>query len=216
MSSEYRIALAGPHHFEQIQQVELAAAALFPEDDVPAHIRSKATSLHDLASAQANGMLWVALSSDEKPVGFAIVRLVDGSAHVQEIDVHPDHGRRGIGTSLIHSVCGWARSHGVAAVTLTTFRHLPWNAPFYQQLGFQPLGPDELTPALAAILRDEVARGLDPARRVAMLKQLRCPRCGSDIRDLSMDPAPGTEACTGCGGAGGIGNAQDTGDPGIP
>lgn len=173
MASSYRIALAKRDQFERLQQVELATAAIFSEDDVPERIRSTATSLSDLASAQVNGMLWVALSSNEKPVGFAIVRVVDGSAHVQEIDVHPDHGRRGIGTSLIRSVCAWARSQGVAAVTLTTFRHLAWNAPFYKRLGFRSLKPDELTPGLVAILEDEVDRGLDPAKRVAMIKQLR-------------------------------------------
>ena len=172
MSGSYRIALAKHEQFEQFQQIELAAAALFPVEDVPEHIRSTATGLDDLALVQADGMLWAALSADETPVGFAIVRVVDGFAHIQEIDVHPEHGRRGIGTSLIHSVCIWARSHGIAAVTLTTFRHLPWNAPFYERLGFRPLKPGELTPGLAAIVRDEVARGLDPAKRVAMRKQL--------------------------------------------
>ncbi len=173
MSNGYRIALAKRDHLEQLQEVELAAAALFPEEDVPEHIRSTATSLSDLASAQANGMLWAALSPDDKPVGFAIVRMIDGLAYIQEIDVHPDHGRRGIGTSLIHSVCAWARSHRIAAVTLTTFRHLPWNAPFYERLGSRSLKTGELTPGLAAALADEVAGGLDPTKRVAMLKQLR-------------------------------------------
>lgn len=172
MSSSYRIALAKRDHLEQLQQIELAAAAIFSEVDVPENIRSTATSLDDLASAQADGMLWIALSSDGTPVGFAIVRIVDGLAYLQEIDVHPDHGRRGIGTSLIHSVCAWARSHRIPAVTLTTFRHLPWNAPFYKRLRFRSLKQDELTPGLAAVLAGEVARGLDPAKRVAMLKQV--------------------------------------------
>jgi len=172
MSASYRIALAKHEQFEQCQQIELAAATLFPEEDVPGHIRSTATSLDDLASAQADGMLWAALSSDETPVGFAIVRVVDDAAHVQEIDVHPACGRRGIGTSLIHSICNWARSTELAAVTLTTFRHLPWNAPFYERLGFRPLEEGELTPGLATIFRDEAARGLDPAKRVAMRRQL--------------------------------------------
>lgn len=58
MSSSYRIALAKRDHLEQLQQVELAAAAIFSEEDVPENIRSTATSLDDLASAQADGMLW--------------------------------------------------------------------------------------------------------------------------------------------------------------
>ena len=98
---------------------------------------------------------------------------VDGLAYLQEIDVLPDHGRRGIGTSLIHAVCEWAQFKKVAAVTLTTFRHLPWNAPFYERLGFRSLTQDELTSGLDAILADEAENGLDKTKRVAMLKQLR-------------------------------------------
>lgn len=171
MSSSYRIVIAKHIQLEQLQQIELAAAAIFSEEDVPEHIRSTATSLKDLASAQADGMLWTALSPGGTPVGFAIVRMLDGSAHVQEIDVHPDHSRRGIGTSLIQAICVWARSRSIASVTLTTFRHLPWNAPFYERLGFRPLKQSQLPPGLAAVLAEEVARGLDPAKRVAMLKQ---------------------------------------------
>ena len=199
MSGSYRIALAKRDHFEQLQEIELAAAALFPEEDVPEHIRSTATSLDDLASAQADGMLWAALSSDATPVGFAINRVVDGSAHIQEIDVHPDHGRRGIGTALIHSVCTWARCNRMVAVTLTTFRHLPWNAPFYERLGFRTLEVGELTPGLAAIFRDEVARGLDPAKRVAMCKQLRCPHCGYDLPSSPTESEDEAPVCSECG-----------------
>ena len=98
--------------------------------------------------------------------------MVDSFAYIQEIDVHPDHGRRGIGTSLIHSVCAWAESQKIPAITLTTFRHFPWNAPFYERLGFRSLKQGELTPGLAAALANETSRGLDPTKRVAMLKQL--------------------------------------------
>ena len=172
MSGNYRITFANRDQLERLQQIELAAAELFSGEDVPESVSSTATSLEDLASAQNRGMLWTALTSDGTPVGFAIVRMEDGLAYVQEVDVHPDHGRRGIGTSLIQEVCAWAKSQGIEAVTLTTFRHLPWNAPFYERLGFRPLGQEELTPGLATALADEAAMGLDPAKRMAMLKRL--------------------------------------------
>ncbi len=53
-------------------------------------------------------------------------------------------------------------THSLAA--LTTFRDVPWNMPFYARLGFDEVAPNELTPALRAVLADEARRGLDPAR----------------------------------------------------
>jgi hypothetical protein len=53
-------------------------------------------------------------------------------------------------------------------VTLTTFRAVPWNMPFYARLGFEEIPSGELTPALRSVINDEVRRGLDPRRRLAM------------------------------------------------
>ena len=113
--------------------------------------------------------LWTAVTrASGLPVGFALVTIVDGSAHLHEMDVHPDHGRRGLGTALVGAVVEWARGKRFSCVTLTTFRHLPWNGPFYRRLGFEALSPAELTPGLARLLDQEVRDGLDGSKRVAM------------------------------------------------
>jgi GNAT superfamily N-acetyltransferase len=101
-----------------------------------------------------------------QPVGFALVQLVDGNAHLTEMDVHPLHGRKGLGSLLLARVVDWARSQRFRAVTLTTFSHVPWNAPFYQRAGFRVLAPAEVGPKLAEILAEEASRGL--RQRVAM------------------------------------------------
>lgn len=88
--------------------------------------------------------------------------------HLEEIDVHPDHGRRGLGTQLVELVCGWAASHGYQSVTLTTFRDVPWDMPFYSRLGFGVVPAEELSVALHRLVDDETRRGLDPVRRVVM------------------------------------------------
>ena len=80
----------------------------------------------------------------------------------------PRHGRRGVGTALVEAVCDWGRRRGFEELTLTTFRALPWNVPFYARLGFEEVAGDDLTPELEAVIRDETARGLDPRRRVVM------------------------------------------------
>src|SRR5262249_28842442 len=123
--------------------------------------------------AQRDGHLWVALL-DDVAVGFAHVELLEGdAAHLEEIDVHPAHGRRGLGTRLVLHVCDWAADNGIGSVTLTTFRDVAWNMPFYARLGFEVVPHAQLSPALRAIVEDETRRGLDPARRVVMRRRSR-------------------------------------------
>ncbi len=86
--------------------------------------------------------------------------------------MHPDHGRRGVGARLVSAVCEWAARERYAWVTLTTFRDVPWNRPFYERLGFRVIPSAEASPALSSILQDEAQRGLDPARRVAMRREV--------------------------------------------
>jgi predicted N-acetyltransferase YhbS len=106
---------------------------------------------------------------DEIAVGFAHVELVESkTAHLGEIDVDPAHARRGLGRRLVLLVCDWAAANGYESVTLTTFRDVPWNMPFYARLGFEIVLPAHLSPALWAIVDDETRRGLDPASRVVM------------------------------------------------
>jgi len=129
--------------------------------------------VEDLEAAQQDGRLWVARTPGGTPIGFALVEFLDGLPHLEEMDVHPSFGRRGVGTRLLAAVRAWARAQGHAAVTLTTFRDVPWNAPFYASAGFRALAPRELSPALRERVRDEAARGLDPATRVVMILDLR-------------------------------------------
>lgn len=120
------------------------------------------TSEQDLRSAQDDGRLWVALSGD-CPAGFAHVEIIGrNAAHLEEVDVHPDHGRRGLGGRLVSEVCRWAEQRGYLAVTLTTFRDIPWNMPFNARMGFEEIPTAGLSLALKAVLQDEARRGLDP------------------------------------------------------
>src|SRR5262249_4079601 len=145
----------------------LAAARLLA-GFAPESVLAETTSLHDLENARRAGHLWVAVADDE-PVGFAHVEMLEpGVAHLEEIDVHPDHGRPGPGTRLVMHICRWAAAAGSRAVTLTSFRDVPWTAPFYARLGFRVVPDDEVGPALRAVLEDEKRRGLETSRRVVM------------------------------------------------
>ena len=92
--------------------------------------------------------------------------------YVEEMDVLPTHGRRGLGARLLGRVCTWAEAQGHAAVTLSTFRDVPWNGPFYRKHGFRDLEPAEWTPGMRAIREKEAQHGLHVEARVFMRREL--------------------------------------------
>jgi GNAT superfamily N-acetyltransferase len=83
----------------------------------------------------------VVLVAGVPPVGFARVDPLAGSAHLEQLAVHPDHGRRGTGRTLVRAACRWAGAAGYPTLTLTTYRDVPWNGPFYASEGFTDCGP---------------------------------------------------------------------------
>lgn len=168
----YTIAQATEAHLTTLQVVEREAATLFEGHNIPPHIIEEVTPLEELRQAMQTGYLWVALDEAGEPVGFALTEPLKESLHLEELAVTPAHGRRGLGRALVEAVCHAARSRGFSAVTLTTFRDLPWNAPFYQKFGFAVIPPEALPPTLQAIMEKEARRGLTPDRRVAMRRSV--------------------------------------------
>jgi len=167
MPFHYEIIKARPNDVKFLAAIEIAAARMLV-GHAPESVLNEATSQEEFLDTQRQGHLWVALARD-LPVGFAHVKVSEPSVvHLQEIDVHPEHGRRGIGTQLVRTVCVWATANDYRNVTLTTFRDVPWNMPFYLRLGFEEVPSSELTPALVFLMNDEIRRGLDPRRRLAM------------------------------------------------
>ncbi len=160
------IRLATAADLPTLPAIERAAAGLFPADDLPPALRGRVTPLEDLQRAQCESRLWVAIASDGSVAGFALASTSGQRAYLDEMDVHPAHARRGLGRALVSAVADWARAQGLQSLALTTFRHLPWNAPFYERLGFRPLEEAGLCPELAAALAREAALGL--RQRIAM------------------------------------------------
>ncbi|HEX3648343.1 MAG TPA: GNAT family N-acetyltransferase [Pseudonocardiaceae bacterium] len=97
---------------------------------------------------------------------------VDGNAHLASLGVHPDHGRRGVGSALLAAACDLAADAGKPAVTLTTFVDLPWNAPFYAGRGFVVLPPESWGPGLRDVWAAEARAGIVVAPRTAMIRRL--------------------------------------------
>lgn len=140
---------------------------MFSEADLPRSIRYKVTHVSYLQQALEDRRLWVALD-DEKAVGFAAASVVDGGGYADEIDVMPEFCRRGIGTRLVMTVVDWARAGNLPYLTLITFSHLAWNAPFYEKLGFKIMTRAEHGKELAGLIEEERRIGINIANRVVM------------------------------------------------
>lgn len=63
------------------------------------------------------------------------------------------------------------RRRQLAGATLTTDRYAPFNAPFYETLGFKLLEDEAIPLHLQLNLESQVRNGLDPRRRIAMVRQ---------------------------------------------
>ena len=130
-------------------------------------------TLEELATYADAGRGWVAFGADEQPIGYVVVDVVDGNAHIEQVSVHPDHQGEGVGRALVEQVCAWARDTGRAWITLTTFRDVAWNEPLYHHLGFEAVAPDDVGPEFVALVREEGAHWFDPDTRVSMRLRVR-------------------------------------------
>lgn len=171
MNATYRILHASPKHLTPLSEIERSAATQFPEEVLPQELRDKTITIETLQTACQRGLLWVAIDKDGNPVGFALADDHGATLHLEELDVHPNHQRHGIGRAMLATVCDYAQDEGYEGITLTTFSTIPWNAPWYKKMGFRVQKPAEISPRLRAIMGAEAERGLDPRLRVAMLKE---------------------------------------------
>jgi predicted N-acetyltransferase YhbS len=106
-------------------------------------------------------------------VAFALFEPLDGGAlHLEEIDVHPDHAGQRLGARLLDAAAAWARELGHTEITLTTFRHVPWNAPYYERIGFRVVERERWSEGVAERVAREARNGLDPERRVVMRRPI--------------------------------------------
>ncbi|GGX07965.1 GNAT family N-acetyltransferase [Streptomyces chryseus] len=126
-----------------------------------------------LAGYRRAGRAWVAADAADHPAACLIWDVVDGAAHIEQVSVHRRASRQGVGRALItHLAHVAAAQEGLAALTLTTFADVPWNAPYHARTGFRPLSEAELTDGLRRIRREEAAHGLDRRPRVCMRREL--------------------------------------------
>lgn len=155
-----------------LRDIERAAGRWFRDIGMPEIADDEPPALDELARYQRAGRARGAADATDVLIGYLIADIVDGSLHVEQVSVHPQSARRGVGRRLLDHLAEHARAIGVPALTLTTFADVPWNAPYYVRCGFVALSDADLTPGLRAIQAREAAHGLDRWPRVCMRRDL--------------------------------------------
>ena len=159
--SPFAIRLAGPHDAARLPKVEKSAGALFRSIAELAWVADEPIgSAEDFLPAIAARTVWVAEDGEAGVIGELRGEIVGDGLHIVELAVAQEFQRRGLGRALLDFAADAARARGLRAITLTTFRHVPWNAPFYARYGFIELTDAELDAWLRQTLIAEATRGL--------------------------------------------------------
>lgn len=162
---------ARPEEVPRLGEVEARASERF-QGLISADVAASTVAPDELARSVAEGRVLVAADAKDRAIGFAYLIDVDGESHLEELDVVPEEGGRGLGTALLEAACALARSRGFRMLSLCTYRDIPWNAPFYLRRGFREVPLAEFSQAHRATFERERAKGYDMARRVIMVRAL--------------------------------------------
>ena len=172
LHDRYAISPALREDIDALISIDLAAGQLFAptgllpgdalQDHVPPAVFEQAIDAGDIYKAHD------ALGT---PVGFLLVSHRGGTLYLDQISVHPDHGRQGLGTDMMQHLFQLARQRKLKQVTLSTFRDVPWNAPFYKKLGFREIPRKDMADWMLALEHIQ-AQSLDVSQRCFMVRKI--------------------------------------------
>ena len=156
------------HH---LPQIERSAGKLFSTIGMDDVANGTVTSADAWEPICENGTLWVATDDRDVAVGFLAAGQQADLLFVYELAVEFEHQGHGLGRKLIRAAEDYAHRHKQAGLALTTFCDVPWNAPYYERLGFETVADAALPAPLQLIISAEHDRFPEPnRRRCAMIK----------------------------------------------
>jgi GNAT superfamily N-acetyltransferase len=169
-----RIRLAREDELPLLREVERASGEIFRDIGLAEIADDEPLSLTELGHYRHAGRAWVTADGGAagKVVAFLLAEPVDGNLHVAQVAVHPAAAGRRLGAGLIEHLARLAAADHAPGLTLTTYREVPWNAPYYRTLGFAEIAEPEIGPGLRAIRDLERKAGLDRWPRIAMFRPL--------------------------------------------
>jgi GNAT superfamily N-acetyltransferase len=162
------IRAARTDELERLREIELDAGGAFAEIGMREIATDEPLQASELLEFIAAGRAWVAAAANDAPVGYLLTAIVDGDSHIEQVSVvRASRGQR-IGASLINHVSANAAREHRRWVTLTTFRDVLWNAPYYRRLGFAPIRPRDQGRELSDLIQGAAARIPGSYPRIAM------------------------------------------------
>ena len=170
-----------PEDAPHLPGLEVAAGERFRAVGLGAVADDEPWSADEYRTLVAAGRIWVAEVAG-RPVGYVLASDLGGHVHLDQLSVHPEHGGRGLGSALVEVVMGWARDRQATSVTLTTFRDVDWNGPWYERRGFTVDPTASSEPGLEPVVAWEAEHDFG-APRVWMRRR--------------VDPADGARVSTG-------------------
>jgi N-acetylglutamate synthase-like GNAT family acetyltransferase len=147
--------------------IERDADQLFLQTDMPEIGDAEPTDPEALAALLDEGAFWVA-ELDATAVGFLAAGTRKGQYVILQISVARSGQGRGVGARLMEAALAHGRETGAPDVILTTFRDIPWNAPWYARFGFVEIPEAERSQVVRDMQAHEAAHGLDMSRRCAL------------------------------------------------
>lgn len=169
----YQIRQSIPDEIELLQAIENDAAILF--DTIPGYeycCTLPCRTFDEHSEVLQKGASLVAFDQSGGIAGFALILPVDNRPHLLELAVARQHQGKGVGTMLLDGVKQWVLANNHSDITLTTFREIPWNMPWYQRSGFEEFVPEVERRELQAICQHERESEVGMKPRVAMIKRL--------------------------------------------
>jgi GNAT superfamily N-acetyltransferase len=121
--------------------------------------------------AQANHLL-IAANRFDQPIGFVGGEYLNGNFHIVEISVAKEFQGKGVGKALMTAMVQQVSREGYKSITLTTYKNLPWNGPWYSRMGFFEVNAQDMGKEYLDILASEAQHGLDLRSRCVMRKIL--------------------------------------------
>lgn len=163
------IRAARPEEIALLPQIENAADERYARVGLRRVIAMPPASIASLEQGRRDGRLWVATSPLNRVVGFALMKLLGGTAWLDQLSVLDRWQGRGLGAALIDRTAQRARALGHDTLYLSTYLGVPWNAPFYERRGFSSV-PRGTWPQV--FRRQFMIEGHPPWRRTIMQRRV--------------------------------------------
>jgi len=129
------------------------------------------TDLQLFEQAWQQGMLWV-IAHEHALAGYLMAGVLGADFHIQQMDVAPEHGRKGLGRALLRHALEQGRARAHRRAVLSTLSDVAWNAPFYASEGFREWPAQEWSAGMREVMAAEAAAGFPMELRLAMQRAL--------------------------------------------